>query len=187
MHMLYSFSPAGEVAHEDVWRTHVQYLLSQNVSFKPHIFNPTKKFSNELRKQHFFVERRIPRLSILHKQQSFSPAPSWHSAKFGERSRDRDTISFASRYSASGGRGAKQNVGWKPGVSQNTLREKGRMGEGEETKAASMAAEECVACHPIFPAGRCALRFFAYLPLFRPTPFPIPSARRGTARRRQSA
>jgi len=45
----------GEIAKEDAWRTHVQYLLSQNVSFKLHIFNPTEKLSSELRKQHFFV------------------------------------------------------------------------------------------------------------------------------------
>lgn len=179
------FSPAGEVAHEDAWRTHVQYLLPQTVSFKPHIFNPTKKFPSELRKQHFFAGAyRVYQFSINSKvSRRF---PSWHSAKFGERSRDRDTISFASRRAArrrgQNKTSAESQAFRKIHCAKKSGRERG--GGGKKTKAVSRAAEGCVACHPIFLAGRCALRFFAYLPLFRPTPFPISL---GAMRRRQSA
>lgn len=77
-------------------RMHVQYLLSQNVPFKPHIFNSTDK----LRKQIFFSSR-TSHLSILHKQQKFLAGFHVALGKFGKRfSRPCDTISFASRRSA---------------------------------------------------------------------------------------
>lgn len=110
----------------------------RDVSFKPHIFNPTKKLLSKLRKQHFFVGAYcVYQFSINSKvSRRFPRGVRWSLAK---DFRDRDTISSASRRAASR---AKQNVGWKPGVRKIHCAKKGEWGRRGKTKAASMAAEE---------------------------------------------
>lgn len=104
----------GEVAHEDAWRTHVQYLLSQNVSFKPHIFNPTAKPSSELRKQHFFIGAyRVYQFTINSKVSRRFPRDI-------RRSLAKDLVRGPwynlFRVAPFAATRAKQNVGWKPAV-----------------------------------------------------------------------